>query len=250
LFCTVNEICDENNDKCIYADKDCSGNNIDGISTCGYNPDNNPFTHDDREAFLSICDEANDACTSGSEDITHECDKTNCGAACELGDTTSCEAAGGYSGTKACTNSCNWGECRTDEYCGDGIVNDGEECDTTSTQACTDANGYAGTKTCTGCMWSECVTTESCGDGIINDGEECDGSLGVEDGNNGVKCNPFCEDECDYCNEGCEWETMYGGSCGGGGGGGGNDVPEFSAATLALAVIGAGLGIALLRKKH
>lgn len=267
LYCTENEICDENEDKCVFTPKDCSSNDIDGVNTCTYNPDNNPFTHDDREAFLSTCDEEKNTCTTGNEDIAHECDKDNCGAECELGDTDSCEAAGGYSGIKACTSACEWGECRTDEYCGDGIINDDEECDGTA--------GVGPNQECN----SECklIDLSYCGDGIKNGVEECDGTDGVP---SGYKCTSECElkkicpepvcgngelekgEECDdgrsngipcdpgsgvcmYCSNKCETVVLNGG-----GGGGEEPVPEFSLLTLGITIIGVGLGLVFLRKRQ
>jgi hypothetical protein len=139
-------------------------------------------------------------------------------------------------------------------YCGDGNLDAGETCEVGDTTSCTTAGGYSGTKTCDNtCNWGECTTGEYCGDSIVNDGEQCDvGS------NNGVGCTPGCGSSCDYCDSDCTTETNFGGSCcdpiteccyPGAPGCGGNPVPEFSLVTLGLAVIGAGLGLALLRKK-
>jgi hypothetical protein len=83
-----------------------------------------------------------------------------------------------------------------------------------------------------------------CGDGIIEGDEECD-----DEKDNGVACNPLCESSCNYCSSKCEIKTVTGGTCGGGGGGD-NEVPVFPGFTVGLAVIGAGLGLALLRKQN
>jgi hypothetical protein len=83
-----------------------------------------------------------------------------------------------------------------------------------------------------------------CGDGIKNGNEACDGTDGV--GTNQI-CTADCKIENDHvCNPATECCDPGAPGCGGGNPG----VPEFSVLTLGLAVIGAGLGLALLRKKQ
>ena len=107
LFCTINERCDEVQDKCVYDERDCSYNDLEEIDTCNNNPDNNPFTRDYSPVFTSVCDEENDICTSGlPREFTHTCDK-DCGAECETDLDCSCEEDG-------CIDADNDG--RADDY--------------------------------------------------------------------------------------------------------------------------------------
>ncbi|MCD4759753.1 hypothetical protein K8R33_02615 [archaeon] len=73
---------------------DCSDYDLDSVGQCFYSPDNNPLTWDYFGGFTSECDEGNDECTSGVEDITSQCDISSCSAGCEFDtdcDPTSCE---------------------------------------------------------------------------------------------------------------------------------------------------------------
>ena len=56
----------------------CSSNNQPAIATCTNNPDNNPFTWDNRPAFTSTCNEATQSCTSSTQTLTHTCNQS-CG---------------------------------------------------------------------------------------------------------------------------------------------------------------------------
>ncbi|MCX6817786.1 MAG: VWA domain-containing protein [Candidatus Aenigmarchaeota archaeon] len=79
FFCTVNERCEEGTStyECLSDPLDCSGNDIQGIATCTNDPDNYAWTFDFRSLFTSICDDDNNVCTSGSEDISHTCADAN-----------------------------------------------------------------------------------------------------------------------------------------------------------------------------
>ncbi|MFH0977666.1 MAG: right-handed parallel beta-helix repeat-containing protein [Candidatus Woesearchaeota archaeon] len=82
LFCTVNDACSQG--VCSGSAKDCSADNI-NVAECSYNPDNVPATFDSF-TFTSICDEANDQCSTASptwqSQIAHTCDVQTCGAQC------------------------------------------------------------------------------------------------------------------------------------------------------------------------
>ncbi len=62
---------------------DCVASNSPLLSTCTNVPDANSFTFDYRAAFVSTCDEAADSCRTVSDEITHTCNATACGAECE-----------------------------------------------------------------------------------------------------------------------------------------------------------------------
>ncbi len=63
---------------------DCSGEDLNEITTCSNNPDNNPFTWDYFAGFTSACDENADVCTTGTVTLTYTCDKIQCSAECEV----------------------------------------------------------------------------------------------------------------------------------------------------------------------
>ena len=140
------------------------------------------------------------------------------GEVCERGTTQECETGEGYSGTQQCLDDCSgWGECLSEEYCGDGVVNGPEVCDdgenngqygycnsdcSGPTEAVCGNGTVEGDETCDdgntidgdGCS-SECQEEETgpvCGNGVVEDGEECD------DGNtdSGDGCSAGCEKEC------------------------------------------------------
>jgi len=83
LFCNVGETCNGLGQCTGGTARSCSANNIAGIATCDNNPDNVHYTWDSRNPFTSICNEATDICTTGSQTITHTCNKATCGAQCE-----------------------------------------------------------------------------------------------------------------------------------------------------------------------
>jgi len=86
LFCNDGETCNGAGACTGGSARSCSANNIFGIATCDNNPDLISFTWDSRNPFTSICNEATDICTIGSETITHTCNKATCGAQCETND--------------------------------------------------------------------------------------------------------------------------------------------------------------------
>jgi len=83
LYCNGHETCDGAGTCQSGTTVSCTANNILGIATCDNNPDNVHYTWDSRNPFTSICNEATDICTTGSETITHTCNKATCGAQCE-----------------------------------------------------------------------------------------------------------------------------------------------------------------------
>ena len=133
LFCTVNEECDEGSDSCVSAPRDCSVYNLFGIATCDNNPDANPFTWDFRAEFNSFCDEGLNICTESDEEISHECDISECDAECEseldcLDDYCDIDGKTRYYNSECNDNDC---VCEYDsEICEHGCVNgECEECE-------------------------------------------------------------------------------------------------------------------------
>jgi len=102
ICCQEHSTCDNNiycdgEEKCINNEcedgtmVDCSANDLAEIARCDNNPDNNPFTWDYREAFVSECDECEDECTKGDEIPTSTCNIETCGAECKYDDDCECQ---------------------------------------------------------------------------------------------------------------------------------------------------------------
>ncbi|PJA08335.1 hypothetical protein COX69_02565, partial [Candidatus Falkowbacteria bacterium CG_4_10_14_0_2_um_filter_48_10] len=130
---------------------------------------------------------------------------------CEIGQSTPCADGAGYTGVKNCLSDCSgWGDCDTDEYCGDGVINDGEKCDAGASngQVCTPA--YGGT--CDYCDASCQIITETgpyCGDHEKNGAEECDNTDGTPEHNIcqndcTLEYQPYCGDQTVNGSEICE----------------------------------------------
>ena len=92
--CTVDSECDDHlacngleacvNNKCVPGTPiDCSAYDIAPVGTCNNNPDNNPFTWDYGEAFISQCIEPGICTTTAEQEITSICSVLQCGAQCD-----------------------------------------------------------------------------------------------------------------------------------------------------------------------
>ncbi len=183
LFCTITERCDETQDKCVYDDRDCSANNIDGIASCFNIPDDVDYTWDYRVGFTSVCDEDADGCTIGDYTITHTCDYDQCNADCDA------------------THQCEDNECEKtyDDYCtGNKLTeydNDKVMDSTTVSDSC--ANSCQADCTCTDCSvdcsapgtntycvkdicGAECAVDVDCGTNICDELDGCDGTTYVD----------------------------------------------------------------------
>jgi len=124
LYCTTGDICVEG--QCGgTSQKNCSAFNFGKIDTCYNNPDNNPYTWDHRDAFISTCDEYQDRCITGNDTITHQCKDKECAAECLIDE--DCNDYNPLS-TDTCLNNCS---CNHEWHpgCGDGILQTGELCD-------------------------------------------------------------------------------------------------------------------------
>ncbi len=94
LYCDGQETCMDIGED-IYCQAgttiDCSGNNLESIFECNYNPDNIPTTLDYFAGFTSTCNEETDSCTTGSieDNLEHHCSTTFCDAECN--EDTPCE---------------------------------------------------------------------------------------------------------------------------------------------------------------
>jgi len=91
LYCNGAEYCDVNGDCQDSNAIDCSANDLAAIATCDNNPDNNPFTWDSFAGFTSVCDEDNDVCTTGVEEVVSDCDIDACNAECLDNDDCGCD---------------------------------------------------------------------------------------------------------------------------------------------------------------
>jgi hypothetical protein len=100
IYCDGNDICNATGASglvpgiCVNAGPsvNCSTNNLVGITTCDWNPDDYHPTWDFRDLFNSNCiEDGNNTghCTSGNNTITHTCSVANCTAECDA--THSCQ---------------------------------------------------------------------------------------------------------------------------------------------------------------
>ncbi|MCG2698565.1 VWA domain-containing protein [Candidatus Parcubacteria bacterium] len=90
------------------------------------------------------------------------------GEVCEIGESQECNLGDEYLDMQYCQDCFGWGECVSEEWCGDGVINDGEECDGGSIGGYDPAH-YICTNNCT------IEYIPYCGDLLINQtSEECD----------------------------------------------------------------------------
>ena len=207
-------------------------------SVSGYN---HSFSGDcDSEGSVTLSSGDVKTCTLTNDDILPEpfCgdDEINGNEICEIGDSQPCQTQEGYNGYQECDPDCmGWGECISEEHCGDGIINDGEtceydidcdegyfcdncfcelitECESGDTQSCdTGLSGIckSGTETCIDGFWSgECVQDNQPLDEICDNGldDNCDGYTDCEDEScfqDSVCQEPQCETgQTQSCNTG------------------------------------------------
>jgi hypothetical protein len=217
LFCTVNDHCVEG--ACVGGgERDCSGNDLPPIGTCFYDPDLNPFTWDSGDGFTSICDEAEDSCTTGEQEIQHECSIEECDAECE--EDSDCEPS------ECCETF--WDYCnglKLVEYDSDKMLDSTEVTNSVPNTCledctCTDnpveceppgTNEYCVKDVCD----ADCETDGDCDDGDPNTIDSCLGDCSCEhvyvpSCGNGILDNPpeTCELPGTQDNEYCEQSTV------------------------------------------
>ncbi len=170
---------------------DCSSNNIFGVTTCGYDPDCNPYTWDYRDSFISECQEPNGICSTGDETITHTCDN-------QCGD---CESDADCDDQNPNTaDVCNLDTCQ----CENNAI---PECTPEAIQPCeTGQPGIcsAGTQTCDQSgFWGSCQQTnqpvpEICDNQLDDD---CDGYTDAAD-TDCQQCAPQATQSCEASGSG------------------------------------------------
>jgi hypothetical protein len=139
------------------------------------------------------------------------------GARCFPGDSSACTASCGSSGTRSCTDACDWGACApppetcngVDDDC-DGACDNGFTCCSGASGSCTTSCGTAGSRTCgASCAWGSCAPPPETCNGADDD---CDGAC-----DNGFECcrgaTSTCTTSCNTagtrtCRSACTW-----GSC-------------------------------------
>ena len=127
---------------------------------------------------------------------------------CEINQTQTCQVpTNGYTGVQTCGQDClTWGDCVSQQSCGDNTKNGNEQCDG-------DDYGSGGKPehyTCNDDCLLEYVPY--CGDGrIIQDVEGCDAGE-----TNGAVCDPGYGSSCTYCSDDCQAVVVDGAYCGDG----------------------------------
>ncbi|MFH1510528.1 MAG: putative metal-binding motif-containing protein [Candidatus Woesearchaeota archaeon] len=83
FFCTENDVCYSG--LCSGNPVDCSANDLIGVQTCDYSPDDYHPTWDYRSSYVSSCIEQVDGylCSSGVSTVSHECSVSLCSAECD-----------------------------------------------------------------------------------------------------------------------------------------------------------------------
>ncbi|MBN1156307.1 putative metal-binding motif-containing protein [Candidatus Woesearchaeota archaeon] len=190
LFCNGLETCDSVQGCLQGTPADCTPNDIAAIAKCDNSPDDNDMTWDERAGFLSVCQEGTGeyVCTTGSNEMTHECSTQNCGAECEAD--ANCPASecdvldkcydGTYRHYSAVVNSCLETCTCTENSCtifSEKITDaDADGYDTECDNDCNDANPniYPGAlESCNG-LDDDC-------DGILDGSEGLSRQCGVSD---------------------------------------------------------------------
>lgn len=82
LFCNGFEVCKGESGCVDGAALNCESNDLLGIESCDYSPDDDSSTLDFFAGFKSSCDEQEDRCTASVVELTHACSKDKCGAEC------------------------------------------------------------------------------------------------------------------------------------------------------------------------
>jgi hypothetical protein len=180
LYCNGLEWCDSKKDCQPGTLIDCSDNDLREIATCDWIPDDYHPTWDYALGFTSVCDEAKDECTTGTQTITHTCADNDmfdtvplgsgCDAECDENQDCPCPK-------DTCVDSYwydypGFGICKGDCTCDDSTECEGP-CEPTKTN-CSEQNPGTGYCRC------DCYPyishngedTISCDDGYDND---CDG---------------------------------------------------------------------------
>ncbi|MFZ5559877.1 MAG: hypothetical protein ACOZAL_03760 [Patescibacteria group bacterium] len=126
LICNGQETCKWG--QCVSGTSiDCSANNISAIETCTNSPDDNPLTWDFRTAFISQCQEPSGTCSTGISDISHTCNKTQCGG-CETDADCDDQNQNTSDTCNLTTCQCEYSEIPPQPYCGDGTCQGEETC--------------------------------------------------------------------------------------------------------------------------
>jgi hypothetical protein len=207
LFCTVNDKC--NAGKCGGSAKDCSGNSYSEIAKCDNNPDSKSFTWDFSASFTSVCDEANDKCTTKTRSFTHACAK-KCGAVCESN--LDCDDRNATTIDKCDSETCGCTHLPIGE-CGNGRIDANEECEISGSFAGWGPRGYS--QTCEDDnTWDKC--NSSCRYEHINECKYyCSADFACEGARPNVildSCTAFgykylrdsCDDNCHLKDNECE----------------------------------------------
>ncbi len=159
LWCNGPEICVDN--ECVSGTSvDCSGNDLTSIETCGYGPDDNPFTRDFFAGFISECNECTDECTASTIELTHTCNIELCDAECE--EDSDCPDT-------ICEDGC----VGNDYYDYDNVINTCQGDCTCADNSCGEATITYDAPACTACQ-----TNEDCDD---LDEDYCEGAVIMHD---------------------------------------------------------------------
>jgi hypothetical protein len=242
--CTI-DVCDEDARACVSAPRDADGDGH-GDMACGgddcddADPSVGPST-------AELCDGADQDC-DGAVDETFEC-PLGAGEPC----TTSCSSAG----TRACGDTCGWGECAppaeicngTDDDC-DGTPDEGYACVAGSSASCPTGCGSTGARACLAdCTYDLCAPPPEVCNGVDDD---CDGAC-----DDGFTCCEGATRACStlgfaagtaICESGCTgFDTSGCSNCGNGAIDAGEQCDGTSLGGASCASIGMGFGGGTLR---
>ena len=184
FYCNGYETCDGSGNCQSGTAVSCSDNNIAGIARCDNDPDLIAFTWDYRAAFTSTCDESNDICPTGSETITHTCNKATCSAECETnGDCPNKCVNNVFSSNGACQGNCvcsyTTQPCDDQDICTTDSCSPTGGCTHTPIPNCCDSDSECNdNNVCTNdaCMNNQCQHTNNnndCGTCAICSGGSC-----------------------------------------------------------------------------
>jgi hypothetical protein len=278
LFCNGQETCDSSKGGCQTAKPvDCSGSDK-KVSTCYFDPDKISSTFDSY-FFDSQCDETTDKCTTKPANwrtlITHTCSE-DCDAECisdsDCSDTIFCASKHTKTRTGDCLAGCT---CDYTKYSDPTCIKGSCDAECSADTDCNDGNDH--TKDfCNGNCECKHESIPYCGDGIIGAGETCE-LPGTSDNDNCAQstsecignkiqtrdgfgdCNsacgcvsdafgdPQCSKECGAaCTKDADCDA--GETCSSDCACVGNQIPEFGTIAALVALLGAAVAFAVVRK--